>query len=213
MYEDVGVSPLPIVYGWATAYHAAIESRLCCVVTNRRSAMEPARGMLRHMRSHRFSKGGSSVRDMIARPLALAASLLLALFVVACGQVSSPRGAADAQGASTPTAQAGAAAQTTSGKVTLSLAKQRYSVEEPLLVTIHNGLQTDIALADGGAGCVSIEVERLVQDSWQSVSQCAPAPAGRKSVVISAGSAFVQRIEFAHEMDNGAVAGQRAHVV
>ena len=79
--------------------------------------------------------------------------------------------------------------------MTLSLAKQRYGVEEPLLVTIHNGLQTDIALADGGAGCVSIEVERLVQDSWQSVSQCAPAPAGRKSVVISAGSAFVQRIE------------------
>ena len=29
MYEDVGVAPLPIVYGWATAYHAAIESRLC----------------------------------------------------------------------------------------------------------------------------------------------------------------------------------------
>ena len=143
------------------------------------------------------------MRNMIARPLALAASLLLALFVVACGQVSSPRGAADAQGASTQTAQAGAA-QTTSGQVTLSLAKQRYGVEEPLLVTIHNGLQTDIALADGGAGCVSIEVERLVQDSWQSVSQCAPAPAGRKSVVISAGSAFVQRIEFAHEMDNGA---------
>ena len=144
------------------------------------------------------------MRNMIARPLALAASLLLALFVAGCGQVSSPSGAADAQGASTQTAQAGAAAQTTSGQVTLSLAKQRYGVEEPLLVTIHNGLQTDIALTDGGAGCVSIEVERLVQDSWQSVSQCAPAPAGRKSVVISAGSAFVQRIEFAHEMDNGA---------
>jgi hypothetical protein len=134
----------------------------------------------------------------------LAASLLLALFVAACDQVSSPRGGVDAQGAATQTAQAGAAAQTMSGKVTLSLPKQRYGVEEPLLVTIHNGLQTDIMLTDGGAGCVSIEVERLVQDSWQSVSQCAPAPAGRKSVVISAGSAFVQRIEFAHEMDNGA---------
>lgn len=144
------------------------------------------------------------MRNTIRRALALAASLLLALFVAACGQVSSPRGAADAQGASTQTAQAGAASQTTSGKVTLSLAKQRYGVEEPLLVTIHNGLQTDIALTDGGAGCVSIEVERQVQDSWQSVSQCAPAPAGRKSVVISAGSAFVQRIESAHEMDNGA---------
>ena len=144
------------------------------------------------------------MRNMIARPLALAASLLLALFVAACGQVSSPSGAADAQGTATQTVQAGVAAQTTSGQVTLSLTKQQYSVEEPLLVTIHNGLQTDIALTDGGAGCVSIEVERLVQDSWQSVSQCAPAPAGRKSVVISAGSAFVQRIEFAHEMDNGA---------
>jgi hypothetical protein len=88
--------------------------------------------------------------------------------------------------------------------VTLSLPKQWYGVEEPLLVTIHNGLQTDIALTDGGAGCVSIEVERLVQDSWQGVSQCAPAPSGRKAAVISAGSAFLQRIEFAHEMDNGA---------
>lgn len=144
------------------------------------------------------------MRDTIARPLALAAALLLALFVVACGQVSSARGAADAQGASTQTVQPGAATKTTSGQVTLSLPKQHYGAEEPLLVTIHNGLQTDIALTDGGAGCVSIEVERLVQDSWQSVSQCAPAPAGRKSVVISAGSAFVQRIEFAHEMDNGA---------
>ncbi len=144
------------------------------------------------------------MRNMIARLLALAASLLLALFVSACGQVTSPSGGAGAQGAATQTAQAGAAAQTTSGKVTLSLAKQQYGVEEPLLVTIHNGLQTDIALTDGGAGCVSIEVERLVQNTWQSVSQCAPAPAGRKSVVISAGSAFVQRIESAHEMDSGA---------
>jgi hypothetical protein len=134
----------------------------------------------------------------------LAASLLLALFVAACGQISSPHGGAAAQTAATQTAPAGAAAQTTSGQVTLSLPKQRYGVEEPLLVTIHNGLQTDIALTDGGAGCVSIEAERLVQDSWQSVSQCAPAPAGRKAVVISAGSAFVQRIEFAHEMDSGA---------
>jgi hypothetical protein len=134
----------------------------------------------------------------------LAASLLLALFVAACGQVSSPHGGADTQAAATQTAQAGAAAQTTSGQVTLSLSKQRYGVEEPLLVTIHNGLQTDITLVDGGAGCVSIEVERLAQDSWQSVSQCAPAPAGRKVVVISARSAFVQRIESAHEMDSGA---------
>jgi hypothetical protein len=144
------------------------------------------------------------MRNAIARLLALAASLLLALIVTGCGQVSSPSGDADAQGASTQTAQAGAAAQSTSGKVTLSLAKQRYGAEEPLLVTIHNGLQTDIMLTDGGAGCVSIEVERLVQDSWQSVSQCAPAPAGRKTVVISAGGAFVQRIESAHEMDSGA---------
>jgi hypothetical protein len=134
----------------------------------------------------------------------LVASLLLALFVAACGQVSSSHGSADTQGAATQTVQAGTAAQTTSGKVTLSLPKQRYGVEEPLLVTIHNGLQMDIMLTDGGAGCVSIEVERLAQNTWQSVSQCAPAPAGRKVVVISAGNAFVQRIEFAREMDSGA---------
>ena len=144
------------------------------------------------------------MRKIIARPLALAASLLLALFIASCGQVSSPSGSTDTQGVATQTAQAGAAAQTTAGQVTLSLPKQQYGAEEPLLVTIHNGLQADIALTDGGAGCVSLEVERLAQGSWQSVSQCAPAPAGRKLVVISAGTSFVQRIEYAHEMDGGA---------
>lgn len=144
------------------------------------------------------------MRKTIARVLALAASLLLVLFVTGCGQVTSPSSDAHAQGAATQTIQPGGAAQSTSGKVTLSLPKQQYGAEEPLLVTIHNGLQADIALTDGGAGCVSLEVERLAQGSWQSVSQCAPAPAGRKSVVISAGSSFVQRIDYAHEMDSGA---------
>jgi hypothetical protein len=140
----------------------------------------------------------------MAHPLALAAPLLLALCVAGCGQVTGPGSGADAQKASSQTAQPGAATPAASGQVTLLLGKQRYGTEEPLLVTIRNGLQKDIALTDGGAGCVSIEVERLVQGSWQTVSQCAPAPAGRRAVVVSAGGAFVQRIENAHEMDSGA---------
>ncbi len=143
------------------------------------------------------------MRIMVVRAFALAASLLLVLFTAACGQVTSPGGNAN-QGTATRTIQPGGATQATSGQVTLSLPKQQYGAAEPFLVTIHNGLQTDIALTDGGAGCVSLTVERQAQGSWQSVSQCAPAPAGRKSVVISAGSSFVQRIEYAHEMDSGA---------
>jgi hypothetical protein len=158
----------------------------------RRSVMEEYRG-----------KGGSPVQKTMAHPLALAASLLLALCVAGCGQVTSLGSGADAQKSSSQTAQAAAATPAVSGQVTLQLGKQRYGTDEPILVTIRNGLQKDIALTDGGAGCVSIEVERLVQGSWETVSQCAPAPAGRKSVVVSAGGAFVQRIDYAHEMDSG----------
>jgi hypothetical protein len=142
------------------------------------------------------------------RPIAVAASMLLALFVVACGQSTGPLSDAQANGtaslASQPNTAAPTATHTTPGQVTLLLGKQRYGIQEPLLVTIRNGLQTDITLRDDGAGCTLLHVERLVQGTWQAVSQCAPLPAGRHAVVIRPGGALLQRIDSAHEMDSGA---------
>lgn len=140
------------------------------------------------------------MRTMKMRSMAVAASLLLApllaLLVAGCGQSTSPLSGAETHGTSSVTVQP--------GQVTLLLGKQRYGTDELLLVTIRNGLQTDIMLKGDGAGCASLQVERLVQDSWQPVSQCAPLPAGRHALVISSGGALVQRIENAHEMDSGA---------
>jgi hypothetical protein len=139
----------------------------------------------------------------------MAASLVLALLFVSCGGSATPHGNNSARRETSPTPEPHASAtasQTTAGQVTLTLSKQHYATDEPLLVTIHNGLQTSIWVRDGRAGCTSLIAERLVQGTWEPVGQCTPASVSSlaRLIAIAPGGALTQRLDAAQGMDTGA---------
>lgn len=96
--------------------------------------------------------------------------------------------------------------QTNVGEVTLTLSKQQYDTEEPLLVTIHNGLPTSIWVRDGQAGCTSLTAERLDRGAWAPVGQCTPASVSSlaRLIAITPGGVSTQRLDAAQGMDTGA---------
>lgn len=83
-----------------------------------------------------------------------------------------------------------------SGEVRLTLNKPQYAPEDPLLVTIHNGLDQPIWARDMHSGCTAIVIERAIQGVWQPLEPCA----GRRApqmIPIPATSTLVQRIDYA----------------
>jgi hypothetical protein len=143
------------------------------------------------------------VRNMMVRLTSVAASLLLALLVVGCGRSTSPLVGDASRGTASLTPQPSVAGQTAPGQVTLTLSQRQYSAEDPLLVTIHNGLDTTIWIQDPQASCTSLVVERLDQGNWQPTGACAPSRPAH-TLAIPSGSAVAQRLDYAHEMDTGA---------
>jgi hypothetical protein len=138
--------------------------------------------------------------------------ITIGVMVAACGQVSSygtSGGAGNgtattgAMGDEAATMTPGFSGQTTPGQVTLTLNKTQYSSEDPVIVTVHNGLSQSIWLGDSAPGCPSVVLERQVNGQWQRASQCAPAALPR-SVAIAAGAQRVVRIDAAAGMDTGA---------
>jgi hypothetical protein len=91
----------------------------------------------------------------------------------------------------------------TAGQVTLALNKTHYNAEDPVIVTVHNGLGQSIWLDDSRTGCPSVVLERQVNGQWQRVSKCAPAALPR-SVALAAGEQTVVRLDAAAGMDTGA---------
>lgn len=141
------------------------------------------------------------------RRLSMVAPLALALMIASCGGSTTPYGndAAHRETSPTPDPSASAATrQTVAGQVSLTLSKQQYGSEEPLLVTIHNGLATNIWVRDGRAGCTSLIAERLDQGTWEPVGQCAPASLVARVIAIAPGGVLTQRLDAAQGMDTGA---------
>jgi hypothetical protein len=141
----------------------------------------------------------------LLRPVSLVA---LALFGAACGRPSGPLGAGSAGGGASSTPRPSASpspnASASPERVTLTLNKQQYATQDPLLVTIHNDLDMTIWARDMHSGCSVIVVERLNQGAWQPLEPCAR---GRRPQIIPtpAGSTLVQRIDFAQgvALDSG----------
>jgi hypothetical protein len=141
--------------------------------------------------------------------------VVIGIVVVGCGQVSGYGQGDMSGGTGNGTATAGTAGseaatmtpgfsgQTTSGQVTLTLNKTQYGAEDPVIVTVHNGLSQSIWLGDSRTGCPSVVLERQVNGQWQRVSKCAPATKLR-SVAIAAGAQVVVRVDAAAGMDTGA---------
>lgn len=152
------------------------------------------------------------MRTAVTRRLSMVAPLALVLLIAGCGSSATPNGNDAAQREISPTpkpsasASTSAASQTAAGQVTLTLSKQQYGPEEPLLVTIHNGLRTSIWVRDGRAGCTSLIAERLDQGTWEPVGQCTPASISSlaRLIAVAPGSALTQRLDAAQGMDTGA---------
>jgi hypothetical protein len=137
------------------------------------------------------------------RPLAaLAPLLLVSIFAVGCSRSATPLASdatSTAVSAGTPTVD-GTSAK--SGPVAVTLAKSRFSPDEPLLATVQNDLPTSIWVTDGHSGCSTLTVERLSGGAWNAVGQCA-LERPTKSIEIPAHSALPQRIGNLQQMDMG----------
>jgi hypothetical protein len=89
------------------------------------------------------------------------------------------------------------------GKVILTLNRQQYGTEDPLEVTIYNGLGQTVWIEDHRSSCASVVLEHMIEGTWQPMGQCnLPGPA--MPPMIPAGSSLVQHLNYAQGMDTGA---------
>jgi hypothetical protein len=87
--------------------------------------------------------------------------------------------------------------------VKITLARERFNLQEPIAATIQNGLATSIWATDHHSGCGLLTLEYLTGGAWRAVGQCSqPRPV--KVVEISAGADTPQSIGFSQNMDMGA---------
>lgn len=133
----------------------------------------------------------------------------LAFLLVGCGYSSAQSpGATDTTEttgttATSTTQQASATMTPNNASVSLKLDRQTYGAEDPISITIHNGLSQTIWAADHQSSCTTISLERSSQGSWIRVGQCTQA-IRTKMVSILPGADLVQRLSSMGEMDTGA---------
>lgn len=75
-------------------------------------------------------------------------------------------------GSPTPGAGGTGASQVTSGRVTLTLDKQRYAAGEAITVNVANGLETSIWAADHQTNCTIATAERRQDGQWRAMAPC-----------------------------------------
>jgi hypothetical protein len=116
------------------------------------------------------------------RSIRLFALLGMALFALAACNVPAQTGAGTAGTAgSTPTGTAAAAptagktptgGSPTPGAVTLVLDKSSYGPNQPIEVTIKNGLKTMIWAADHQTDCMLVQLQHQENGAWRAVGTC-----------------------------------------
>jgi hypothetical protein len=97
----------------------------------------------------------------------------------------------------------GFSGQTTPAQVTLTINKTQFGAEDPVIVTVHNGLTQTIWLGDRRTGCPSVVLERQVNGQWQPVNRCALGPKPR-STALAAGAETVVQLDATTGIDTGA---------
>ena len=89
------------------------------------------------------------------------------------------------------------------GGVKITLARERFGLQESIVATIQNGLTTSIWTTDHHSDCGLLTLEYLSGGAWRAVGQCSqPRPV--KVVEIAAGAAAPQSIGYSQNMDMGA---------
>jgi hypothetical protein len=147
----------------------------------------------------------------LTRGFQTALMLLMTLCLFGCGSTFSQGKGSATNGNGTPTGTpippsitpTSGTTSSSSGQVTLTMSKQQYTSEDPLLLTIHNGLQSSIWVLGQQATCLSLTVQRLDNGAWETASNCIPAQAP-KPVAIASGASTTWRIDYVQGMDTGA---------
>jgi hypothetical protein len=146
------------------------------------------------------------------RPIVLVFGLALPTLLVACGVTETggtPAGTNPSPGttvvvhgtpgtvhavpSSTPSPSPGSVAPVTSGTVKLVLDKTSYAPGSAAVVTIENGLATQIVVTDHHTSCTYVQLEQQVAGQWQPVGECKLMTPTRL-VELAAGSVTLQRI-------------------
>jgi hypothetical protein len=134
----------------------------------------------------------------------LLVGLALPILLVACGVTessgtrvggtnSSPSSVHTGPLTTPSAASRGPSATGTSGKVTLLLDKTSYAPGSAAIVTIENGLSSQIVVTDHHTSCTYVQLEQQVAGQWQQVGKCRLMTPTRL-VDLPEGSATPQRI-------------------
>jgi hypothetical protein len=87
--------------------------------------------------------------------------------------------------------------------VRVTLSRSAYGIEDPVLVTVYNGLAHPIWVRDHQSSCTAVVLELSLNGAWQSLGSCSqPGPMG--SPTVAAGASMTQRLNYAQGMDTGA---------
>jgi hypothetical protein len=146
------------------------------------------------------------------RPLVLVIGLVLPTLLVACGVtenggtpagtnpspsttvvVHGTPGTVHAVPSTTASPSASSGTPDTSGTVTLVLDKTSYAPSSAAIVTISNGLGSQIVVTDHHTNCTYVQLELQVAGQWQPVGECKLMTPTRL-VALAAGSVTPQRI-------------------
>jgi hypothetical protein len=135
---------------------------------------------------------------------ATAALLFILLVATAgCARASTSSGGQRDQAAPDPTSNATPSPEAAAGGVRITLARERFSLQESIGATIQNGLTISIWTTDHHSDCGLLTLEYFTAGAWGAVNQCTqPRPV--KVIEIPAGVSAPQSIGFSQNMDMGA---------
>ena len=110
-------------------------------------------------------------------PVILGALIGVCALATGCGNITQAGSAtqgevATPQPSSTASTINATSGQVTSGRVTLTLNKQRYAAQDTVVVTIANGLSQMIWAADHQTSCTELVAEQSHGGAWEAVAKC-----------------------------------------
>src|SRR5258707_15571529 len=141
-------------------------------------------------------RNSTEKHGMALHRLAELGCAMLIVALAGCGLSSTSGAGAQQTTTATSAASEAPSSPSTSGQVMLTLSQTQYTTEDPLLVTIHNGLGQTIWFQGDRTTCAGLVVQRLAQGAWQAMGSCVLSrPA--QPVAIAVGSSLVKRIDHA----------------